>query len=280
MRAHMAATAPDGARLSVFRVRPRAGARAACVLAHAMMARSAYMRSRGFADHLARRGLDVFAFDFRGHGASARVAPWSFDDLVHLDLPAVVTAAAKAAGVAPGELRYLGHSLGGLVGLAAFSTGVAPAPARLALASTSLWLEGSRGSRARRALMAALAASGRPTGFVPVRRLRLGSDDEAYPYMAQLAQWARAGRWTGERGVEYGREVTRLRVPALALTGEGDRLCRPEDADAMRARLPAAEPLRRVGTRFGDALDPDHFGLFTRSALRPVWDELASWLVG
>lgn len=276
----MAAHTRDGARLAVARVRPRRGARAVCVIAHAMMARSAYFCRRGFADHLAARGVDVFLVDFRGHGGSAPARAWTFDDLVDFDLPAAILAAAKTARARPGSITYLGHSLGGLVGLAAFATGRAPPPARLVLASTSLWLEGRGGSLARRALMSTLAASGRPSGVVPVRRLGLGSDDEAYPYMAQLARWARAGRWTSARGEDYLRAIEDLRTPALAVTGEGDRLCRPRDAEAMRARLPAAEPLRRVGVRFGDALDPDHFGLFTRPALAPVWDEIASYLAG
>jgi pimeloyl-ACP methyl ester carboxylesterase len=115
---------------------------------------------------------------------------------------------------------------------------------------------------------------------VPIRRLRIGSDDEPYAYMAQLATWARAGRWTSQGGLDYLRALAALDVPALAATGEGDWLCRPADAERLRAALPRAAPLRRVGVRFGDACDPNHFGLLTRAALAPFWDELASWLLG
>ncbi len=276
----MSVGTPDGARLAVTRIRPRGRARAVCLAAHAMMASSAYMRSRGFAGHLADRGIDVFLLDFRGHGASYPAPPWTFDDLVAFDLPAAVWAVSKATGAGPGEMVFLGHSLGGLVGLAAFATGRAPAPARIVLASTSLWLEGRGGSLARRGLMTALAASGAVSGWVPIRRLRIGTADEPYPYMAQLAGWALSGRWTSLGGLDYREVVARLHTPALAVTGEGDRLCRPADAEAMRAVLPGAAPLRRVGVRHGDALDPDHFTMFTRPALAPVWDELASWLSG
>jgi predicted alpha/beta hydrolase len=274
----------DGAEIALTRARPVGTARAVCLCAHAMMARSSYFASAGFADHLAGRGIDVYLLDFRGHGESGSAAPWTFDDLVRFDLPAAVAATAEAAGVEPGAITYLGHSLGGLVGLAGFGVGAAPRPARMALLATSVWLEGPIGWRPRRALrrmmMAALAASGRLSGWVPIRRLRIGSDDEPYAYMAQLATWVRSGRWTSQGGLDYEAALAALDLPVYAATGEGDFLCRPADAERLRAALPGALPLRRVGRRFGDALDPNHFELFTRPALAPFWGELASWLSG
>jgi predicted alpha/beta hydrolase len=276
---YLAALTADGAELALARIRARPPVRAVCLCAHAMMARSSYLSSAGFADHLAGRGIEVFLVDFRGHGRSAPCAWWTFDDLVRYDLPAAMAAVASAAGVSTDAIAYLGHSLGGLAGLAAFATGSAPSPARIALLATSFWLEGPRGSRARRAMMSALAATGWPTGRVPVRRLRIGSDDESYPYMAQLATWVRTGRWTSRGGRDYRSALADLDVPVYAASGEGDWLCRPADAEALRAAIPGALPLRRVGVRFGDALDPDHFELFTRPQLEPFWDELASWVV-
>ncbi len=272
--------AADGVELAITRVRAVGAARAACLCAHAMMARSSYLLAAGFADHLAARGIEVFLLDFRGHGKSDRPPSWTFDDLVTLDLPAAVGAAAEAAGVPPSRLGYLGHSLGGLVGLAGFATGAAPAPERMALLATSIWLEGPRGSRFRRAIMTALAAAGWPTGRVPIRKLRIGSDDESYPYMAQLATWARTGRWTSRGGRDYGAALSDLRVPVYAASGAGDWMCRPADAEALRAAIPTALPLRRVGVEYGDACDPNHFELFTRPELAPFWDELAAWFAG
>ena len=63
-----------------------------------------------------------------------------------------------------------------------------------------------------------------------------------------------------------------------AVVGAGDRLCRPADASVLLRRLPGEAPLRVVSRAAGDALDPDHFTLFTRPELAPVWDDIAEHL--
>lgn len=277
-------TAPtgDGLRLVLRRHRPTGSARAVCLAGHAMMANGSYMERAGFAAHLAERGIEVFVLDFRGHGESvppsAHRASWCFDAYVEHDLPAAVRAVGEATGAAAGAIAYLGHSLGGLVGLAAFGAGATIAlPRRLALWATSVWLGGSW---RRRALMAAFALSAAPLGYAPTRRLRIGSDDEPREYVADLDRWVRSGRWTSRRGLDYRAGLAAIHCPTWAVAGVGDRLCRPHDAEALRAGLPGAGPLRQVGRAHGDALDPDHFELFTMRALRPLWDELAGFLTG
>jgi predicted alpha/beta hydrolase len=278
------AVTADGVHLGLVRVAARGPRRAVLLCTHAMMAHGRYFgagRRPSFAAYLADAGIDVFVLDWRGHGGSrppdARRARWSFDDHVELDLPAALAAVAGAAGVAPAEITVLGHSLGGLVTLAALGTGRAPPIRRLALAATSVWLPGPTGSRLRRAIMAVYAASARPLGFAPIRALRLGTDDEPRDYVEQLAGWARTGRWTSRTGVDYLATLPRVAVPAWAFVGAGDRLCRPADAEVLRAALPAAPPLRVVGTARGDAFDPDHFTLFTDGRMKPLWDEIIAF---
>lgn len=281
MAERLTALTGDGVRLVLRRHRPAGPARAVCLTGHAMMAAGSYMERAGFADYLAERGVDLFVLDFRGHGESVPPSPrggrWSFDDYVRHDLPAALEAVSAATGAAPGELRYLGHSLGGLVGLAAFGTGAAACPARLALWATSVWLGG--GWR-RRALLAAFALSARPLGYAPARLFRVGSEDEPRDYVADLHRWMRSGRWTSRAGTDYRAAMTGIDCPVWAVAGLGDALCRPDDAEAVRRLLTRAAPLRRVGRAHGDALDPDHFALFTARGLRPLWDELARFLVG
>lgn len=281
MSERLVAVTADGVRLAVHRF-PAEGPRRGVLLGgHAMMASSGYLRG-AFARHLAGAGIEAHFLDFRGHGASRppdpRADDWCFDDYVRRDLPAAIAAVCEAAGIEPGALTYLGHSLGGLVGLAAFGTGTAPAPGRLALWATSVWLPGRRGPLARRAIMAAYAASTRLRGYAPIRATRLGSDDETRGYVEQLAGWARSGRWTARDGTDYLAALRRIEAPAWLVTGDGDRLCAPADAMVLGRRLSGALPLRRVGRAAGDALDPDHFGLFTREPLAPLWDELIAFV--
>jgi pimeloyl-ACP methyl ester carboxylesterase len=239
-------------------------------------------REGSFAHALAAAGHDVLVADFRGHGRSvpprAGAGDWSFDDLGGLDLPAIVGEAARASGCAPEDLAILGHSLGGLVATAALGTGRAPSPRALILASTAVWLPGSGGPLHRRALMAIYRAAAAALGRAPIRAVGAGTADEAAAYVAQLTGWSRAGRWTSLRGVDYLASLDRIAVPVLPIVGDGDWMCTPHDAIGFAARIPTAAPVRIVGRWHGDAIDPDHFELFTRAALRPLWEELTDRL--
>jgi pimeloyl-ACP methyl ester carboxylesterase len=290
------AVTADGVTLRLGVVRARGERRGAVLCGHAMMTDARYFAVRkpdGFATHLAARGLDVIAVDWRGHGASqppragggagSPDGDWSFDDLVELDLPAALAATAAATGVAARELALLGHSLGGLVALAALGTGVIAPPRRLVLAATSVWLPGPRGDWRRRAGMAIAARVAAALGRMPVRALRAGTADEAATYTAQLTGWARTGRWTSRHGVDYLAALGRLDLtaaPPWAFTGAGDWMCRPRDAEALVRPLRGARPLAVVGRATGYAIDADHFTLFTRRELAPLWDQIAAELIG
>jgi pimeloyl-ACP methyl ester carboxylesterase len=244
------------------------GPRVLCL--HAMMTDGRYFgarRDNGFARALG--AADVYVADFRGHGQSqppiAGKDDWSFDDLVERDLPALVEAIRPDA--------ILGHSLGGLVTLAAIGTGAIAAPRALVLAATSVWLGGGL---SRRAIMTAYRGVTALFGKAPIRALRAGHADESRTYVDQLTGWQRSGRWLSLTGVDYLTALETVRVPALAITGAGDWMCKPDDATAIARRVNAR--VRIVGRAHGDALDPDHFQLFTRPELGRLRDEVARFL--
>jgi alpha-beta hydrolase superfamily lysophospholipase len=246
----------DGVTLHFDRV-PAAGPRRGTIVClHAMMTDGRYFgarRENAFAHALAARGLDVIVADFRGHGRSvpprAGKDNWSFDDLVELDLPAIVA----ASGEDPRELAILGHSLGGLAASAAIATARIPPPRVLVLAATSVWLGETL---PRRALMAGYRTITRLAGKAPIRALRAGTADEAALYVEQLTGWARARRWTSLRGVDYLAQLSTIEVPTHAYAGTGDWMCRPADADAIARRIPSCAPLRLID-------GATHFSLFT-----------------
>jgi predicted alpha/beta hydrolase len=272
----VSATTSDGVALHVTRVAARGPRRGTVLCLHAMMTDGRYFRA--FAAALAEDGHDVLVADFRGHGRSQPLPDWSFDDLVELDLPAIVTACASAASCSTSDLVLLGHSLGGLVSTAALGTGRIPSPRLLVLASTSVWLPGPNGPFARRAVMGVYRAAAQLLGYAPIRRLRVGTADEAATYVRQLTGWAQSARWTSLRGVDYTASAETITTPVLPFCGAGDWMCTPRDAAAFLGHLPCTAELRVVGTRRGDALDPDHFQLFTRDELTPMWHELVERL--
>jgi alpha-beta hydrolase superfamily lysophospholipase len=293
-RDELIAPTADGVLLRIDRVRPVGPRRGAVVCLHAMMTDGRYFGARApdggeptFAQELAAAGLDVLVAHFRGHGRSvpprAGSGDWSFDDLVDLDLPAIVAAAAAACECPPGALSFVGHSLGGLVASAAIGTGRIAPPRALVLAATSLWLgrapPATGSPRHRRAIMAIYRASTALLGRAPIRALRLGTADEAATYVAQLTGWARSGRWTSLRGEDYGTALESITAPVWPVVATADWMCTPHDAIELARRVPSAAPARLVGRAHGDAIDPGHFTLFTAAALRPLWRELAAALV-
>ena len=275
----------DGVTLRIDRVRASGERRGVVVCLHAMMADGRYFGARrggSFAATIAEHGYDVLVPDFRGHGRSrpptAGPDDWSFDDLVELDLPAIVTAAASSAGCAAEDLVLLGHSLGGLVATAAIGTARIPSPRLLMLPSTTVWLLGAHGSRLRRSLMAIYRHVTAVLGRAPIRALRVGTSDEAATYVRQLTGWTLSAQWTSLGGIDYQRAAQSISTPVLPFVGAGDWMCTPGDAAGFAGHFACAAPLRVVGTMFGDALDPNHFEMFTRPELRPLWLDLADRL--
>gem|GEM_PF-2855200 len=241
-------TTGDGVRLALTRFEPDPPRRAVLVCTHAMMANSSYFRRGRFAQYLASCGIEVYLLDWRGHGKSVPPSPrrdsWGFEEYVQYDLPAALGCAADTAAVGVDELCYLGHSLGGLAGLAAFGSGVVPQPRRLSLWAASVWLPGRDGSLKRRLTMKLYQVAARPLGYAPVRRLRFGSDDEPRQYVDQLAHWAYTGAWIGRDGTDYMAGLASITTPTLPFLGDGDPICFPPDANTLALRLANAQPLR------------------------------------
>jgi pimeloyl-ACP methyl ester carboxylesterase len=279
----LVAVTADGVTLRIQRV--PGGTAAPIVCLHAMMTDARYFGARkpdGFAATLAAAaGRDVFVAEFRGHGRSqpprAGAEDWTFDDLVEHDLPAILDACAAAAGCAVRDLTVLGHSLGGLVTTAALGTGRVPALRLLVLAATAPWLGGGI---ERRAVLHLYRAITRLVGRAPVRALRFGTADEPRAYVRQLTGWGLEGRWTSCRGVDYLAALGAIRTPVIPYTGARDWMCTVEDATGFARRIPGVAAVRVVGTRSGDAIDPDHFELFTRRELAPQWRELGARIAG
>ncbi|MEJ7600605.1 MAG: alpha/beta fold hydrolase [Kofleriaceae bacterium] len=275
----------DGITLRIDRLRGAGTGKGVVVCLHAMMTDGRYFgarREHSFAAALVDAGYDVLVADFRGHGRStpprAGEDDWSFDDLVELDLPAIISCATEISGCSPGALTLIGHSRGGLVATAARATGRIDPPRLVVLPATAVWLVGPGGDLRRRAVMAAYRGLTALFGKAPIRALRVGTADEAPTYVRQLTGWARSARWTSLRGIDYRAQLATITTPVWPLVGAGDWMCTVDDARGFAADIPTATPVRVVGTRFGDALDPDHFQLFTWPALRPVWDELIAKL--
>jgi predicted alpha/beta hydrolase len=272
-------TAGDGTTLVADLFEPRR-ARGTVVLAHAMMA-SRRTLARGLMPVLGARGFRVVNLDFRGHGASgtpaSRGGDWSYDDLVRHDLPALVGAVRERFD---GPVALVGHSLGGHVAAASRGLGRIDLDALVMLAG-NVWLPRFERSRRMRlvkgTILEATARTVLRVGYLPVRRLRLGSDDEAKAYFVAFRRFWRDDAWTSDDGRDdYLSAVGRVTIPTLAISSEGDRLaCAPPCAEAFARALGSRDLVVHVerGPRA-----PGHMELATRRESAPVWARIADFL--
>ena len=265
---------------------------AVAVLGHAMMVDRRSMDrpvGEGFASTLRQAGIRVIRFDARGHGGSAnpgegRELSWTYDELVRLDLPAVVAYARESSPDLP--LGVIGHSLFGHVAMASAGTGAyARPPDWHVLMAANTWmpsLEPSRLRRGRKGLqVSVMRAITAMAGRFPSRRVRMGPADEARPYIQDISGFWTRDRWSSRDGVDYLAAARQVRGPVLSVLGEGDALlAHPVGAGRWAAHIgeDGAETWRAGVGRYGLAHDPDHMGLVTDVRCRSLWEAIGGWV--
>ena len=252
------------------------------VVLHAMMVDRRSMdrpAGSGLSSTLASHGLDVYNADFRGHGQSGSHGPWSYDDLVYRDIPALVSAARKASG---GPVWVVGLSLGGHTTLASIAAGAAT-PDGLVSLSGNIWRPGLDRSIRRRIrrhfAMIAMRRLSEAVGRFPSRAVRAGPADEALPYVRDLTRFWFTDSWSDREGREWTPLLRDVRIPVLSVIGRGD--------DLLAHHVGARTFVERVPThRFalvgrgdlGLEHDPDHMGLGADPRCKPVWNWISEWM--
>ncbi len=283
----------DGWSLRAGVCEPRAaageGPRGVAVLAHALMARRSefHQEGGGFAGFLAARGWRVVSFDFRGHGDSgptaASGARYTYDDLVHADLPAVVSCArSRARGKLP--VVVVGHSLGGHTSLVAQATGAIDVDALVGFGACP-WVRALDPSRvrwaAKRAVVEGMLAAARRVGRFPARALGRGSDDESLACIEDIARFARVGWTSADGAVDYLEAIGRVGVPVLQVVSAGDRLeCAPACGASLLERCGggAARDLLRIDGGDEGRKAPGHMGMVTSARVTRAWTEVEEWM--
>jgi polyhydroxyalkanoate synthase len=109
----------DGVSLAITRVRDAARpSRGAVMLQHGLASNGGafLVPQQSFSEHLAALGFDCYVTELRGAGKSDKPKDEAgFDAYVEHDLPALIEAVLECSG--HDKLAYVGHSMGGILGL-------------------------------------------------------------------------------------------------------------------------------------------------------------------
>ncbi len=280
----------NGLRLSVLQLAP-AEPRLCVVAGHAMMVdrRTLWRGDREcLVGTLVRRGCAVLLPDQRGHGRSGpsakEGADWSYEDLVE-DVGRYLALARELFPQLP--IVLLGHSLFGHLSLAYLGLHPDAPVDAVALLAVNVWNQRWNRGAARwlkkRVLMQAAVLSTYLWGYLPVRRFRIGSVDEARTYFRELGRFVRRNAWTSPAGIDYHAAMAKLRLPVLHVVSDGDLLyAQPDDALLFTDILAAQRSVLRVGPSSARpelrALAPDHMPLVTDPRSAPVWEAVAQWM--
>jgi predicted alpha/beta hydrolase len=201
---------------------------ATVVLVHAMMVDARTLTHLG--DQLAEAGIECWRVDLRGHGESrphAGAGDWSFDELVDKDYKAVIAWVRGRAKDRP--MWLVGHSLGGLAGLAHQGRYQAGFDGIVAISSGAWGLETQWWVHwPRRALMIFSGWIVRVLGRLPSRWWG-NPTDEAASYWQQLVHWMTHRCWTARDGFDYHQATRAIEIPCIGIHGANDRLVRPAD---------------------------------------------------
>jgi predicted alpha/beta hydrolase len=276
-------TCRDGWRLHAEVLAPES-ARAVAVVGHAMFVNRKTLdrRGRGLVSHLASRGIAVIWFDLRGHGQSgpsaAQGGQWGYDDLVEGDVPAMIAFARERFPSLP--LTVVGHSLFSHVTLAHLTRHSTPIEKLVLLAGNYVHSEWRLRSYADKgSMIIAMNAISRALGYFPVRRMKLGSDDEAAPFVFDFWRNLKRREWHSRDGFSYDAARSKVKIPIFSIAGAGDRmLAPPEDAYTLVAPCPNSR-FDVAGRRSGLPFDPGHMELVLDPRCRPVWDQTADFIL-
>lgn len=231
-----------------------------------------------FARYLARRGLEVLTWDWRGIGNSkyevgARDRRLSMRAWAWQDYQAMLTWGSTRAGDKP--LLLVGHAFGGQ------ALGFAPAAA---LVDRALFVGATDvGHRPagllRRWTRQVLWHAGVPalTQLLGALPLSLASDCEDLPFgvARDLARWSRSagyfGHWEGHAS---------LSIPILSFSFSDDPIAPPDAVEALLRRYGRAQGFHRrlrppPAARRGEA----HCRFFQEGVIPGLWDSAADFLL-
>ncbi|WMN07320.1 alpha/beta fold hydrolase [Marivirga arenosa] len=244
---------------------------------------------KGLAPFLAANGFDVFVADLRGRGKSTP-HPSANHNFGHAsafeeDIPDFIEEINRTKGQGPHHL--ISHSWGG-VHLMAYL-------AKNDLEDLkSLVFFGSKRDIRVKSLKKWWTVNviwfgfctflAKTKGYLPARKYKIGSADEAKDYFLEVNKWVRSKDWKDHRdGFDYAAALQSKNIPPiLSITGSSDtEIGHPVDCKRLLKEIGDQENFvfKVIGKKQGYQHDYDHINLLThKDAKNDHFKEVLEWL--
>ncbi len=247
---------------------------------------------RGLAPYLALNGFDVYVADLRGRGRSTppidRGSRFGQTEAITEDIPAFVETIKRLRGPVP--QHWVAHSWGGVLS----SSVLARFPEYTTLVGSLVYFGSKRTIRVwniQRILkvgfvwkfLCPLACV--MFGYLPARRLRIGSDSETVKSYWQSADWVKNDAWIdSDDGFDYGAAVKKRALPPIwYIAAENDHaLGHPHDVrDFMESSGRQRCRYTVLSRSNGNRHDYDHITMLTHpDAGQDHFPGVLKWLQG
>ncbi len=199
-----------------------------------------------FAKELAGRGVDVAIGELRGNGDSrprpTAESAYGYHELVSVDFPAIFEVVRERFPDSTPIL--LGHSMGGQLGVMYASRIRGRLRGLILIASGTPYYRGYSGIARSGMLLgpAAISLTASLAGFWPGDRITAGGfGRQSKVLIADWARLARTGRFVPVGAdIDYEERISRLKLPVLSITVEGDDLTPRSSAEHLLEKLPNA----------------------------------------
>ncbi|WP_164660837.1 alpha/beta hydrolase [Tropicibacter sp. Alg240-R139] len=235
----------------------------------------------GLARRLADDGRDVWAMDWRGRGGSeAPGAPFDFDAVAKMDIPAVLDLVRAETGKR--SAFFVTHSGGGLVvGMwAARNPDLANGSVR-GLVTMAAQAHQAAERPEHRQRISEMARYLETINVIPPRQLGIGSEPESALLMHQWCRWNLERTFLGSDGFDYLPALKALHFPLLCLIAGGDHFIAPRAGCESFANAFGSfdHTVRVCGLKQGFAEDYEHGRILASTPARAeIWPMVADWV--
>jgi predicted alpha/beta hydrolase len=244
---------------------------------------------RGLAPYLAQQGYDVFIGDLRGRGQSIptinRQSNYGQTESILYEIPAFINKIKEIKGDV--KQHWMGHSWGGVLLLAYLARFKDPIVLSMVFWGTKRRVSIKSLEKFYKIdlLWDVVPRILKPiAGYLPVKELKMGADNESKKSHRQSLEWVRMKKWIdSDDGYNYHEQFKKIKLPpTLYLTGKNDKvLGHPTDVNLLMEEIGPSQPkeFKIIGKQTGHLHDYDHINLLThKDAVKDHFPMIVEWL--